>query len=244
MNLGHFLSALACALALTACTAEPTPYDKPVERLIRTPPHAASAARAQSSSTASEAVLPVSALIDVPFSPQAPFGNWSLPYQEACEEMSLILVQRYLTNQPLTRTQADEELQRMVAWQLEHLGHYEDTTTDEVRIIAEKFYGRQTRMIDDPSVQDIKRLIANGHPVIIPTAGRELGNPFFTGEGPWYHMLVVIGYDEENFIVHDVGTKRGERYAYEQEHLVHTIHDWTGVKERIADGRRVALVVE
>ncbi len=248
MNLGTLLSLLLCTFALQSCTAEPTPYDKPVEKVI---PRAAKSSvssvitSGSSKSTATDtAGLPKSALIDVPFSPQAPFGSWEMPYQEACEEMSLILVHRYILGQELTRQEADDELKKMVDWQLKNLGHYEDTTTDEVKTIAEKYYGHTASIVENPDIEDIKRQIAAGHPVIIPTSGRDLGNPYFSGAGPWYHMLVVIGYDEENFIVHDVGTKRGERYTYEQKHLWETIHDWTGIKEEIRTGKKVMLVVE
>ena len=46
-------------------------------------------------------------------------------------------------------------------------------------------------------------------------------------------MLVLIGYDENNFITNDPGTRRGEKYKYPQERVVNAIHDWTGTKETI-----------
>lgn len=40
--------------------------------------------------------LPASKLLDVPFASQAPYEDWHLPYKEACEETSIIMVQYYL----------------------------------------------------------------------------------------------------------------------------------------------------
>ncbi len=89
----------------------------------------------------------------------------------------------------------------------------------------------------------MKNELAKGYPIIVPMAGRDLGNPYFSGEGPWYHALVIIGYDKTSFITNDPGTRRGEHYRYKYDVLMNAIHDWTGVKENIRDGRKVALVV-
>ena len=97
----------------------------------------------------------------------------------------------------------------------------------------------------------IKTAIAAGHPVIIPSAGRELGNPNFTGEGPIYHNLVIRGYTADGkFITNDPGTRKGEQYVYEQSVIMNAIHDWVPAGDRtiaangsVATGRRVVLEV-
>ena len=78
--------------------------------------------------------------------------------------------------------------------------------------------------------------IAISNPIIIPAAGRDLHNPFFSGAGPFYHMLVVIGYSDNGFITNDPGTKQGEQYWYSSDVLLNALHDWIGVKELIATG--------
>jgi len=70
-----------------------------------------------------------------------------------------------------------------------------------------------------------------------------LGNPYFSGEGPWYHMLVITWYDHRGFITNDPGTKRGEGYHYDEATLINAIHDWTGVKENIAQGGKSMLII-
>src|SRR3989344_4828168 len=53
-----------------------------------------------SSSPASPARAEVN--LKVPFTSQAPTGNWDLPYQEACEEASALMAIRYVFANPIT----------------------------------------------------------------------------------------------------------------------------------------------
>lgn len=187
--------------------------------------------------------LPFSINLHVPFSPQAPLAEWDVLHEEACEEMSLILVHHFLEGTGITLTQAEEELQALIRWEEEH-EYSQDVTVAQLKEIAEQYYGHAGRVIEDPTTEDLKRLLAERHPVIIPAAGRELGNPYFSGEGPWYHMLVLVGYNEFFFVTNDVGTRRGAGYVYRFSTLMNAIHDWTGVKENIRKGARRVLVIE
>jgi hypothetical protein len=203
----------------------------------------ATASESGGSTTGDHGPLPAHIRIQVPFSPQAPFGNWDLPYQEACEEMSLILVHHFLEGEDITPAQADDEIKAMTEWETKHFGYYADTTIEQVKEIAELYYKHNARLVYDPTVDDIKRELAAGHPVLAPFAGRDLGNPYYSGEGPWYHMMVITGYDAANFITNDVGTKRGEGYRYRYATLMNAMHNWTGVKEDIRSGRKAILIV-
>jgi hypothetical protein len=71
--------------------------------------------------------------------------------------------------------------------------------------------------------------LVSGKLVIIPAAGRLLGNPNFSGQGPIYHMLVVRGFDNKTgeFITNDPGTRKGEGYRYKYSVLINAIHDWS-----------------
>ena len=82
------------------------------------------------------------------------------------------------------------------------------------------------KLLDDPSVEDLKQELSQGHPIVAPFAGRQLGNPFYSGEGPLYHMMVIKGYDEEHFITNDVGTKRGESFIYPYQTIISAMHEW------------------
>jgi len=186
--------------------------------------------------------LPKKFSLSVPFTVQAPFADWGDPYQEACEEAALLIVHSYLAGNVLTKEQADRDLLALIAWE-EQQGFAQDITLTEVAEVAAAYYGYRAEVIQDPSIQEIQTQIALGNPVIVPAAGRMLGNPYFSGEGPWYHMLVITGYDGKWFITNDPGTRRGEGYKYKHQILMEAIHDWTGVKEEIQEGKRVVMVV-
>jgi len=89
---------------------------------------------------------------------------------------------------------------------------------------------------------NIKKEIAAGHPVIVPAAGKVLPNPNFTNGGPNYHMLLIIGYDQTDFITNDPGTRNGKNFRYTYDGLINAIHDWN--PNNILDGRKAVLVFD
>lgn len=181
----------------------------------------------------------------VPFTPQAPHANWDLPYQEACEEASLYMVHAFYEGVPAGRIgseTADKELLTLVEFQKGIFGYFEDTDAAETAVIAEQFYGYgNVEVVSHPSIADIKGYLAKGMPVIIPAAGQELGNPYFTQPGPRYHMLVIRGYTEEGFITNDPGTRHGEAYVYPYAQLMHALHDWNDGD--VESGLPMAIIV-
>src|SRR3989344_5753107 len=138
--------------------------------------------------------LPKKFSLSVPFTVQAPFADWGDPYQEACEEAALLIVHSYLAGNVLTKEQADKDLLAPIAWE-EQQGFAQDITLTELAEVAAAYFGYRAEVIQDASIQEIQTQIALGNPVIVPAAGRMLGNTYFSGEGPWYHMLVITGYD-------------------------------------------------
>lgn len=207
-------------------------------------PSASSSAESRLVAPVDAGALPPSVRIQVPFLVQAPTGNWNMPYQEACEEASLIMVHQYFEGTSLTAEQADKEILDMVAWENAEFNYSADVTVEELKRIAEDYYQHRAQLFYDFTIADMKRLLAEGHPIILPVAGRDIGNPYFSGEGPWYHMLVVTGYEGNVFITNDPGTRRGEGYRYPQQRLFDAIHNWTGAKEDIRYGKQVMMVLE
>lgn len=189
--------------------------------------------------------IPNSYLIEnVPFQSQAPFANWDELHDEACEEASVILVEWWRKDRGNINAQTmDEEILSLVDWQVKNWGGHQDLTVKETAQMAESFYGLILKPRYDITIEDIKEEIAQGRPVIVPAAGRLLGNPYFRSPGPIYHMVVAIGYNGNQIIVQDVGTKRGDHYVYSEKILFNAIHDWAGSPDNIESGQKAMLVV-
>ncbi|HZJ41255.1 MAG TPA: C39 family peptidase [Candidatus Saccharimonadales bacterium] len=165
--------------------------------------------------------------LDVPFSSQAPFSDWSEPYQNACEETAALMVAKYYQKEALTPTIAKQEILDLVAWENKTFGYYEDTTADETAQILRDYYGfKHVDVLYDPTLDDIKAQVLAGRPVIIPASGQMLGNPNFKRPGPIYHMLVIKGITKTgDFITNDSGTRNGHNYIYKPDILYAAIHD-------------------
>jgi uncharacterized protein YvpB len=211
------------------------------------PPMSSSAAASvrTASSVAAVTSIPAAVRIDMPFASQAPTGNWDPPYDEACEEASLIIVRHYLENTALDNAIMDRDIKEMVAHEIS-VGLPIDIDMYELAEVAREMFGYQAEVLEgaDVSIARIQQELANGNPVIVPLAGQDIGNPYYSGDGPPYHVLVIIGYDNRNFITHDVGTKRGENYVYRKETIMDAIHDWNGSVETIRSGPRRLLIVK
>ncbi len=179
--------------------------------------------------------------LNIPFQPQAPFADWAEPYQDACEEASIIMVDHYLRGVGLSKQEMKDEIDQMVAWQTQKWDWHKNLTVEEVKIVAAEFYKYKTEIITDLTIKKIKTQLSLGRPVVVPATGRDLGNPYYTPPGPIYHMLVIKGYDANgNFITNDPGTKRGADYSYNESVLLPAIRDWDGTN---AAGPRVGLIM-
>ncbi len=165
----------------------------------------------------------------VPFAPQAPFANWDQPYQDACEEAAIIMVERYLKGTGLTLEEMDREILRMVDFQNEHFGFYRDSNAAETARLAEAFYPHLSVSVRyDVTADDIKAELAEGRAVVVLVNGRRLGNPFYTQPGPERHTLVIKGFKSDKFITNDPGTKRGADFVYQSTTVMNAIEDYDG----------------
>jgi len=190
-------------------------------------------------------ILADSILLDVPFTSQAPTQDWSLPYAEACEEASLIMVDYFDKNTILDVDLAVSLIQDIVNWE-EERDYIVDISAEEMQKITEDYLEKTAIVYNhsEVSIDSIKYLLQEGYPVIIPIAGREIGNPYYRAPGPPYHVVVIVGYNEDNFIINDPGTHLGENLEFDQTVILDGIHNWTGSKSTILDGEKAMLVLE
>ncbi len=198
---------------------------------------------------ASPSEIPPKIQIDVPFTSQAPLVNWDKYHEEACEEASIIMVKFFLDKKGINPEIADKEILDMINFEIKNYGDYKDSTASQMVQLAKDFYGplpeeKKLRAIYDIKREDIKKYLAKGSPIVIPAAGRLLGNPNYTQPGPLYHALVLTGYDGNEIITNDPGTRKGKNYRYNINVLYNAIHDFPGNKDNIENGRKAMIVVE
>ncbi len=172
-----------------------------------------------------ELTIPGKVLLDVDFAMQAPFSDWSPPYDEACEEAAMIMAYYYFSNKELTKDLMNEEILALVEWEAKH-GYQIDLTAAQTVEVLRDYFNLKAWLEDEVTADRIKYELSLGHLVIPPTAGRELENKFFRQPGPIYHMFVVKGYDDQDFIVNDVGIGKGESFRYSYDDLIDAVHDW------------------
>ncbi len=193
--------------------------------------------------------VPDKILMEVPFTTQAPFAKWDEIHEEACEEASIIMLRYYFSGEKLTPEVAEKEIQALVKFQNKNYGDFKDTTAQQTADLFLDFYGelpdgKKLKVVYDFEKEDLKKYLAQGFPIIVPAAGRELGNPNFTAPGPLYHNLVLVGYDGDLIITNDPGTRKGEGYKYDVDILYNAIHDFPGKPEDIKKGKKAMIVVE
>lgn len=156
-----------------------------------------------------EIAIPEEFDLPIKFASQSPFAVWDDLHNEACEEAAMIMASKYFKDENLDKQIMEDEIQALIKWETEN-GYEVDATAEETVEILKNYFGFSAEVTSEVTVERMKRELALGNLVITPHAGRELGNPYYRQPGPVYHFLVIRGWDEDEFITNDPGTKRGD----------------------------------
>jgi uncharacterized protein YvpB len=188
-------------------------------------------------------------IIDVPFTPQAPFAQWDDPrQQDGCEEAAMVMAWHWINDDFLLKQEAKDEILALNNFEEKLLGESTDTSIEDIiKIFREYYQYDNIRTVYDISVQDIKDELLAGNIVLVPTDGTILKNPYYTQPGPTRHMLVIKGFNDKKnqFITNDPGTKRGEGFKYNYEVIMNAIINYsTGDHAPLLDERKVMIVVK
>lgn len=188
-------------------------------------------------------------LLDVPFTSQAPFGDWSdQRQQDGCEEASALMAVKWARGEALSREQALSEILGASDYILEKYGEYRDVSLPDTIdwIFKDYFSFDNVRQVDDITIDDIITELSRGNLVLTPMNGQIMHNPYFTPPGPPRHMIVIRGYDPKRkaFVTNDPGTRHGEAFEYNAQVLFDAIRDYpTGYHEEIKQIRKSMVVV-
>lgn len=192
--------------------------------------------------------LPDRHLIETSFVPQAPEKNWEQPWQDACEEASLLTVKYYYLSSALGIKEILADYQQIFDYESSRRWSH-DINLSQMGETAAGLFDLEAKIVSNPDIQTIKEYLVKDIPVIVTANGKTLyrENKHFKSGGPWYHSLVILGFDDlqKQFIVHDVGTQFGAYFRYSYQLLLDSIHDWpaTGQKQDINTGQKAVLVL-
>lgn len=173
-------------------------------------------------------VLPAKTNIDVPFTSQAPAGNWSEPWQNACEETSIYMISSFYENDPIKRDEAIKKIREILKVKNETFKVSQDeslqTIADLIKTLGLPWVAE---LHLDPTAEELKAELANTRPIIVPVFAPSLRSATYSGGGPDYHVMVLTGYDEKAgvFIVNDPGSASGKGLRFPVKTVMNAIHD-------------------
>ena len=170
-------------------------------------------------------------ILSVPFTSQAPLGNWQdLRQEDGCEETSVLMVMRWVEDRILTPQEAEQEIIAISEYEQQNYGDFRETSIKDTaeRILAGYFDYKNFEVRYSITSQDIKDELYKNRTVIVAVNGQKLANPFYTPPGPRDHMLVIRGYDNntKEFIANDPGTRRGEGFRYHEATIDMALQDY------------------
>lgn len=165
--------------------------------------------------------------LTLPFTTQAPYGYWAQPWQDACEEATIVMVDQYYANKKLNPKAAKNQILNVLKIKNNAFGWSLDENAEKIKKIINYYFPWEARIVENPTIEQIKNEIDNNRPIIAPVHGKALQNPFFRSGGPDYHTVIIAGYDEKTneFIVGEPGTKHGLDYRYAYGTIMNAIHD-------------------
>lgn len=181
--------------------------------------------------------------LDVPYTSQAPEKNWEEPWQNACEEAAVLMVDAFIKGYGLSPLSAKDELQRMIAWEKER-GWFTSIDSTKVAQLFTDYLGykKEVTIITNPSVVQIKKLLDAGKPVLALADGKILKNKYYSNGGPDYHAFIIRGYTADSFITNDPGVNRGANFIFPINNVMESLRDWNGGD--VKKGTPVIIVVE
>ncbi len=189
-------------------------------------------------------------LQDVPFTSQAPTGNWKdLIFQNACEEASLLMADAWVSGKVFGSVEEEsQEIRRITKEERKYFPKdaYDLSAEDMVFLAGKRYPAMIVSLIKNVTKESLKNTILGGDIIIVPANGQKLRNPNFTAPGPLYHTLLIRGYDHvsDEFIVNDPGTRKGDAYRYTSDILFDAMQDYeTGYHGKIFPDEKVMLVI-
>jgi hypothetical protein len=184
-------------------------------------------------------------ILDVPYIFEAPDGNFSGNWKNACEEASMTMIEKYYAGEKSVGIQeAMAFMQNLFNIQDRLYGGNANSDATRTAEIMNSYLSYSALVKDNPTIEDIKKQLLKNHPVMSFHYGYDLHNSNipFAVNGSYYHTMVIIGYDEKTkeFIVNDDGDmESGENHRYAYGLFMNSLHDYNSSSKKANGPARV-----
>ncbi|HCC22831.1 TPA: hypothetical protein DF272_01480 [Candidatus Falkowbacteria bacterium] len=187
----------------------------------------------------------VLAAFDIDFTSQAPVGDWRQPWQDACEETSVVMVDAFYGGYDLTVDKSVTKIKTVFAIKEKFFGPSYDETAGLIVDMINRHFPWESRVVENPTLDQIKFELDASRPVLVPVHGGTLNNPNYHSGSIDYHMIVLIGYDDARgeFMAHDPGTQFGSRHHYSYDTIMAAMHDFLP-NDQTLRGAKVAIFTQ
>ena len=181
--------------------------------------------------------------LPVPYTSEIPNGRWIKPWNNACEEATIIMVEQFYagnTSTKFSRARATKLMSPLFPIERKLFGTDADSDAAQNAKIINDYTSFSAYIIDDPTIEQIQNELSAGRPVISFHYGYDLHNPNIPWRrgGSYYHVMALVGFDEarQEFIVNDPGNdKSGLDYHYKYAIITSSLHD-LNIKTHKANG--------
>ena len=174
--------------------------------------------------------------LPVPFTPEAPDGLMVKPWNNACEEATLVMLDEYYagkTNDVIAKPVAKKLILNYINIENKIFGYNGNTDAKEMVKLANEYSKYfEARVVTNPTITQIKDELKAKRPVAALVYGFKLQNPriLFSRSGSYYHTFVIKGFDEKTkeFIVNDNGDlKKGLDLRYSYDTIMDALADYS-----------------
>lgn len=138
---------------------EATPIEEVIKNVVEKVPEKTTTPETKTAEKEPSKTLPSQLNLDAPFYSQAPLGDWSYPWQEACEEASILLVANVYSKHNWSRDEFNSEILKMVEWEKGKFGTYLDTTVAQTAEILNEYLKLKTITHENPTYDDVVEII-------------------------------------------------------------------------------------
>lgn len=185
-----------------------------------------------------------SIVLDVPYTSQAPTGNWrDQRFREGCEEASILMAGYWSKGEKINLKRAEQQIKELTAFEKKKFGFHQDTSAKDTAFLYQYYFGQTPKLEYDINTADIRDALMEGAVVIVPINGNKFA--FYGRQNVPRHMVVVRGYDyvSNEFVINDPLAKNGNGLRIRGNLLEFALRDYPSGIGRPVKAQQTAMIV-